>query len=106
MSISMPVTTRYNPGWNALLTFSQIQKEMGINREQVFHLVTSRGFPLVKIGRTYRIPCKALVRWLVQEAGITPGLDSPRQTQDFQHQSDEMLYAAHELAGTVEAHYV
>ena len=51
----MPVTTTYSPGWNALLTFRQIQEEIGIDREQVFHLVTSRGFPLVKIGRTYRI---------------------------------------------------
>src|SRR5947207_918960 len=101
----MPATTMYSPGWNTLLTFRQIQEEIGINREQVFHLVTSRGFPLVKIGRTYRIPCKALVLWLAQEAGITRELESPGQPQGVQPQSDERLCAMNELAGAVEASY-
>jgi hypothetical protein len=74
------LTTISRTNWPPFLTFRQMQEDLGIDREQVFHLATTRNFPLVKTGRTYRIPCKALVRWLVQEADLPHGRNSAAQT--------------------------
>jgi excisionase family DNA binding protein len=79
----MTVTTMHITGWPALLTLRQVQEELGIDREQIFHLATTRDFPLVKVGRTYRIPRKALVWWLAQEAGLAPEADDPMQEQEL-----------------------
>jgi len=56
--------------WPAFLTLRQVMDELGVDREHIFWLATTQHFPLVKQGRTYRIPCKAFVRWLVNEAEL------------------------------------
>ena len=79
----MAATTMHNAGLPAMLTPRQVQTDLGIDREQLFQLVTTRTFPLVKLGRTYRIPCRALIYWLAQEAGVMREMDNPAQGQEL-----------------------
>ena len=62
-------------GWPAMLTPTQVQEVLGIDREQLFRLVATRTFPLVKRGRAYRIPARALLQWLAREADISQDIE-------------------------------
>jgi len=77
----MATFTRSSTSWPAFLTFRHLKEDLGLDRQQVFYLATRRNFPLVKRGRTYRIPRKALVWWLAQEADLTHMRDSTTQTR-------------------------
>jgi len=47
-----------------LLRPEEAAKALGIGRSKLFELLTTPGFPVVRIGRATRIPSAALERWI------------------------------------------
>jgi excisionase family DNA binding protein len=48
----------------AVLTVADVQKILRIGRCAAYEIVNTPGFPAKRIGRTIRIPRKALEKWL------------------------------------------
>ena len=48
----------------AVLTLKEVQDVLGISRPKTYQLAHTQGFPLLKLGRAFRVPKEALVRWL------------------------------------------
>ena len=53
-----------------LLTMKNIQEVTGLSKAKAYELAHSRGFPLVRFGRSMRVPREAFLRWLDQQAGV------------------------------------
>ena len=51
-------------------TFNVIEtaEYLGIGRNQTYNLINNGILPAVKIGRQFRVPIKALEKWLMNEA--------------------------------------
>ena len=47
-----------------MLTMKDLQDVLGICRAKTYELAHTEGFPVVKFGRTFRVPKAAFVRWL------------------------------------------
>ena len=47
-----------------LLRPEEAAKALGIGRSKLFELLSTPGFPVVRIGRATRIPSAALERWI------------------------------------------
>lgn len=47
----------------------EVQQILGISRATCWKVMYSKGFPLLKISRTLRIPKAAFIRWLEESAG-------------------------------------
>ena len=47
-----------------VLTVDDIRKYLGIGRNAAYALVMSEGFPVIRIGKTIRIPRDAFLQWL------------------------------------------
>jgi excisionase family DNA binding protein len=52
----------------AVLTMRQVQNILGICRPKVYDLAHTKGFPVVKLGRSFRVPRDSFVRWLKEQA--------------------------------------
>jgi excisionase family DNA binding protein len=52
-----------------LLTMKHVQDVTGLSKAKAYELAHSRGFPLVRFGRSMRVPREAFLRWLDQQAG-------------------------------------
>lgn len=48
----------------ALLTVGEMSKILRIGRVKAYQIIKTPGFPSVKIGRSVRIPKKALLKWI------------------------------------------
>ena len=53
-----------------VLKVHHIQETLGISRQESYRLVHTAGFPVMRIGRSIRVPREAFLRWLDQQAGI------------------------------------
>jgi excisionase family DNA binding protein len=53
----------------AVLTMKDVQDVLGICKPKAYELAHTQGFPVVKIGRTFRVPKTAFLRWLEEQAG-------------------------------------
>jgi excisionase family DNA binding protein len=53
----------------AILTMDQVRQLLGISRPMAYQLAHRKGFPVVRFGRTLRVPKEALVKWLERQAG-------------------------------------
>lgn len=60
---------------NEFLTVSQLCEEMQISRHIAYKLVNTTGFPVIKIGETYRIPRNGLNEWIKNNTGGQVCLD-------------------------------
>lgn len=47
-------------------TVKEIQSILNISKSTAYRLVTSGAFPVLRIGRTYRIPAAGFDKWLNQ----------------------------------------
>lgn len=63
-------------------TVEEAGKVLGIGRNKSYGLARSGGMPVVQIGRQLRVPHKALMDWLNQEAYKTLQNGETRQEQD------------------------
>jgi excisionase family DNA binding protein len=52
-----------------VLKVRHIQETLGISRQESYRLAHTAGFPVVRIGRSIRIPRDAFLRWLNEQAG-------------------------------------
>jgi excisionase family DNA binding protein len=57
----------------AVLTVAHLQQIMGISREVAYRLTHTSGFPVVRLGRSIRVPRAAFLRWLERQAGVKEG---------------------------------
>lgn len=46
------------------LTVKELQAFLKIGTNAAYNLIHSNGFPVIRIGQTYRIPTKAFQEWL------------------------------------------
>ena len=53
----------------AVLRMKDVQDILGISRPKAYELAHTAGFPVVKFGRTFRVPKAAFVRWLEARTG-------------------------------------
>jgi excisionase family DNA binding protein len=53
----------------AVLTVEQVQSLLGISRPKAYELVSTAGFPTIRLGRAIRVPREGLVRWLEEQKG-------------------------------------
>ena len=47
-----------------VLTVPEVGKILGIGRASAYNLVRQKGFPVIRIGRQFRIPEDALCQWM------------------------------------------
>jgi hypothetical protein len=52
-----------------LLTMKHVQGITGLSKARTYDLALSQGFPLVRFGRSMRVPKDAFLRWLNEQAG-------------------------------------
>ena len=52
-----------------LLNVEEMAQVLGIGRSKAYELVHSAGFPMIRIGRTMRIPKAQLEIWIKNETG-------------------------------------
>lgn len=50
-----------------VLTMRHIQGVLGISRPETYKLAHTRGFPVVRFGRSIRVPREAFLRWLDEQ---------------------------------------
>jgi excisionase family DNA binding protein len=63
------ITVREIQELPAVLTMKDIQDVLGICKPKAYELAHTRGFPVVKIGRTFRVPKAAFLLWLEEQTG-------------------------------------
>ena len=51
-----------------VLTMQHVQEILGISRAKTYELAHRREFPVVRLGRTMRVPREAFLRWLNTQA--------------------------------------
>ena len=52
----------------AVLTMKHVQNILGICKPKAYELARQAGFPVVKLGKTLRVPREAFLRWLEKQA--------------------------------------
>lgn len=57
-------------GLPAVLTMRHVQETLGISRVKTYELVHLHGFPVIRLGRTIRVPREAFIRWLNEQASV------------------------------------
>ena len=60
-------------GLPVVLTMRHVQEILGVSRVKAYELASSRGFPVVRFGRSIRVTREAFFRWLNQQAGVEEG---------------------------------
>jgi excisionase family DNA binding protein len=58
----------------AVLTMRHVQQILGVSRVTAYELTHRHGFPVIRLGRSIRVPRAALIRWMDQQAGAQEGL--------------------------------
>ena len=61
-------TTKKLPDDLDVLTPVQLAEYLALGRDKVYALLAAGRIPAVKLGRTYRIPRRALEEWLARQA--------------------------------------
>ena len=61
-------TTKKLPDDLDVLTPVQLAEYLALGRDKVYALLAAGRIPAVKLGRTYRIPRRALEEWLERQA--------------------------------------
>ena len=56
-----------------LLTMKHVQGITGLSKARAYELAHSQGFPLVRFGRSMRVPKDAFLHWLHEQAGKESG---------------------------------
>ncbi len=51
-----------------VLTVAELKELLKIGTNKAYELVNASDFPVIKIGRQYRIPKQSLIEWLEKEA--------------------------------------
>lgn len=54
-----------------LLTVGEAQEALHIGRTKLYELLNTGAIPSVRLGRSLRIPAKALERWLEKQCGLS-----------------------------------
>ena len=57
----------------AVLTMKNVQNILGISKTKTYELPHTEGFPVVRFGRSLRVPKAAFLRWLESQAGKLEG---------------------------------
>jgi len=57
-----------------VLTMRHVQGVLGISRPETYRLAHTRGFPVIRFGRSIRVPREAFFQWLDEHTGIEEGL--------------------------------
>lgn len=53
-----------------MLTVEEVKQIMRIGTNAAYNLVHSKKFPVIKVGRTYRIPKASFFTWLTQSCAV------------------------------------
>lgn len=64
------------------LGVKEIQSMFNIGREKAIALIKSEGFPVIKIGRTYRIDPDQLEVWIKEHEGKAIDIEKRKDTHD------------------------
>jgi excisionase family DNA binding protein len=64
-----PKTVRDFADLPLVLTMKHVQGVLQICRPKTYELAHTEGFPVVKLGRNFRVPRDAFLRWLDRQAG-------------------------------------
>lgn len=64
------------------LGVKEIQSMFNIGREKAIALIKSEGFPVIKIGRTYRIDSDQLEVWIKEHEGKAIDIEKRKDTHD------------------------
>ena len=60
----------HTPIIEQVYTVAEIQRILRISRAMSYELVNSGAFPIIRIGKSIRIPVNAFQEWLVSNAAI------------------------------------
>lgn len=58
-----------------LLRAEDVQRALGIGRSKVYELIASGDLPVVRIGRSVRVPSKALDEWIERQTKVRQSID-------------------------------
>jgi excisionase family DNA binding protein len=65
----MPISTILDVGeLPVVLTMRQVQCVLGFSRGKTYELASKPGFPVVRVGKSLRVPRELLLKWLEQQA--------------------------------------
>jgi excisionase family DNA binding protein len=56
-------------GLPAVLTMRHVRQILGVSRGKAYDLAQQPDFPVIRLGRTIRVPRAALMRWIDRQAG-------------------------------------
>jgi excisionase family DNA binding protein len=57
-----------------VLTVEEVGRWLKISRNTAYDLAHRQGFPVVRIGRTMRVPRDAFLRWVAGQTSVQEGL--------------------------------
>jgi excisionase family DNA binding protein len=60
-----------------LLRPTEVGKLLGLGRSKVFAMLATGELPVVRLGRSVRVPREALERWIRERTLESPGTDVP-----------------------------
>ena len=58
-----------------LLRAEDVQRALGLGRSKVYELIASGELPVVRIGRSVRVPSKALDEWIERQTKVRQSID-------------------------------
>ena len=58
-----------------LLRAEDVQRALGLGRSKVYELIASGDLPVVRIGRSVRVPSKALDEWIERQTKVRQSID-------------------------------
>lgn len=64
-------------GDKEILTMSEVQGLLRVSKNTAYELAHRKGFPVVRFGRTIRVPRKALEEWLAKQVGDEDSAGDP-----------------------------
>ncbi len=59
-----PPIARNSPGEKLLLRIEEAAERLSISRSKTYELISTGGLPVVRLGRSVRIPTEALRQWI------------------------------------------
>ena len=51
----------------AVLTVRQVQELLGVSRVKAYELTHTKGFPVIRLGRSVRVSREGLLRWMDEQ---------------------------------------
>ena len=70
MSIAAVKDVRELP---VMLTVQNVQNVMGLSKPKAYELVHTKGFPVIRFGRSMRVPRDRFLEWLDDRVGAQVG---------------------------------